>query len=217
MTFSGSDTPLTTVPAEFAVLDYQPGNMARLRNSMKKALLEEGLWEDEAEAMLNTWKLSYFQSPGLRLFFTLPRVWTDEVLPLDVSEPAETVRAMIGRIEIVAPGQRMLLKQLAHSPISKTSWLSEELGKFPPKKRREMWRQLIEGKQSLDDFDLRVPNDYRTFLKLGRFRDALILDELARRPTEALKKFVKNYRLNFQASTTAGYSDPRPVRPVSSN
>jgi hypothetical protein len=214
LTFTGKSMSLATIPAQFVESDYEAGNMIRLRASMKKALLAEGLFEDEAEAMLNTWKLSYFQSPGLRLFFTLPRDWTDEVLPLTVSEQSDVVRAMIGRIEIVTPKQRTLLKQLAQSPVSDTSWLSQELAKLAPEKQGEAWAQLIEGKRSVDDYDLQVPEDYRTFLSIGRFRDALVLNELEQRPTATLQNFVKNYRLHFQAAAAPKNANPRPARPV---
>ncbi|MEM7391177.1 MAG: hypothetical protein AAF492_02425 [Verrucomicrobiota bacterium] len=83
----------------------QPGgNLTALRKEMLDALIDEGLYRDEAEAMLNTWEASYFQTSGLRLFFTLPQTWTDRVLPLKVSgyDKTEVVRAMIGRIEMMA-------------------------------------------------------------------------------------------------------------------
>jgi hypothetical protein len=37
--------------------------------SMKESLMQAGLFAEEADAMLNTWELSYFKSPGWRLFF----------------------------------------------------------------------------------------------------------------------------------------------------
>ncbi len=56
--------------------------------------------------MLKTWEESYFQSWGLRLFYVVPREWTDRHLPLRVSGEVEITRAMIGRIELVTPEQR---------------------------------------------------------------------------------------------------------------
>ena len=157
---------------------------------------------DEAEAKLNTWKLSYFESPGLRLFFTLPRVWTDDVLPLSVSTEADIVRAMIGRIEIVTPKQRALLRQLAHSPISSTAWVGQELEKLPRAQRSEIWDQLIKSNKSLDDFKLQVPQDYRAFLNLGRFREALVLNELQQRPTKIQTSSSKPFKRRPVASTS---------------
>jgi len=56
-----------------------------------------------------------FSSPGTRLFFILPVEWTDSVLPLHISEPADIKRVMVGRIELVSPEQRGLLKLLGNS------------------------------------------------------------------------------------------------------
>src|SRR5205823_3086057 len=59
----------------FAERDYGPEKLAELRRAMKRSLLAAGLYGDEAEAMLETWKASYFQTPGLRLFYIVPDEW----------------------------------------------------------------------------------------------------------------------------------------------
>lgn len=102
------------MPAEFS--DYSRGNVDLLREEMKAGLIAEGLFPREAEAMLETWKDSYFQSRGLRLFYFVPRAWTDGHLPLKVSPRAEVTRAMIGRIELVTPAQRRTLERLVQMP-----------------------------------------------------------------------------------------------------
>ena len=42
-----------------------------------------------------------------------------------------------------------------------------------------------------------MPADYRAYLSLGRFRNALINDEVRNRPTEPLRQFVRNYELEL--------------------
>jgi hypothetical protein len=79
--------------------DYQAEGAKLLRASLKRALLRQGLYSDEAEAMLNTWKASYFEKPGLRLFYIVPHEWTDYFLPLKFSVPARVNRAIVGRID----------------------------------------------------------------------------------------------------------------------
>jgi hypothetical protein len=76
-------------------------NLEALRASMKAALIEDGLFADEAQAMLNTWKHSYFEKPGLRVFYVVPREWTDYFLPLEFSVPASVNRVIIGRIDLL--------------------------------------------------------------------------------------------------------------------
>jgi hypothetical protein len=82
----------------FSADDYH--DAAALRGSLKRALIAQGLFADEAEAMLNTWKLSYFQKPGLRVFYIVPREWTDYFLPLEFSVPASVSRVIVGRIDL---------------------------------------------------------------------------------------------------------------------
>ncbi len=86
---------------DFGNGDFAPERLKELRASLKSALIREGLYADEAEAMLNTWRLSYFEKPGLRLFYMVPRAWLDYFLPLEFSVPARVNRALIGRIELL--------------------------------------------------------------------------------------------------------------------
>jgi hypothetical protein len=53
-----------------------------------------------AEAMLETWNESYFQTPGLRVFYVVPPEWTAYFLPLQVSVPHELTRVLVGRIDL---------------------------------------------------------------------------------------------------------------------
>jgi hypothetical protein len=80
--------------------DYAPDGVKPLRASLKRSLINHGLFADEAEAMLNTWKKSYFEKPGLRVFYLVPREWTDYFLPLDISVPARVNRVIVGRIDL---------------------------------------------------------------------------------------------------------------------
>ncbi len=82
-----------TVNSEFSPGQYGKENTAALRKSMREALIADGLFADEADAMLNTWELSYFKSAGMRLFFIVPHAWTDHYLPLKISVPHGMCRA----------------------------------------------------------------------------------------------------------------------------
>jgi len=74
-----------------------------LRREMKAMLINGGLYEKEAEAMLNTWRDSWFEE-GLRLFYLLPRKTTDAILPLSIAPaPVEIVRVLVGRTELITP------------------------------------------------------------------------------------------------------------------
>jgi len=87
-------------PKEFDVDAY----VANASASVEEALVESGLYEDEARAMVNTWQRSYFLTPGMRLLYVVPRSWTDELLPIRIEpQPDELVRTLVGRIEVFTP------------------------------------------------------------------------------------------------------------------
>lgn len=121
------------MPAVFS--GHSRENLEKLRVEMRDELLREGLFPKEAEAMLNTWEDSYFRSRGLRLFYLVPRGWTDRHLPLKITPKAEVVRAMIGRIEVVTPAQRRSLESIVELGVVNPSDLPGGyylLGRFAP-------------------------------------------------------------------------------------
>jgi hypothetical protein len=78
-------------------------NIDSLILDLKQTLIAAGLYEREAEAMIKTWRTSWFEE-GLRVFYVLPRETTDAVLPIDVDpKPAQMVRVLVGRAEVITP------------------------------------------------------------------------------------------------------------------
>jgi hypothetical protein len=85
-----------------------------LYRAVSTGLAKCGLTDAEARSMVETWWHSYFESPGLRVFWVLPREKTDQLLPLDVSPaPSELVRVLVGRSEVLRPRQEMEWQKLA--------------------------------------------------------------------------------------------------------
>lgn len=71
---------------------------------MPAALMEAGLTAKEAAAMLATWKESYFDAPGLRVFWIVPRAFTDRILPISITPaPGKLERVLVGRSEVLTP------------------------------------------------------------------------------------------------------------------
>ena len=185
---SDAGAVLTTLSSRFEESDYKAIHVEQLRQQMYESLVAEGLFEDEAYAMLRTWDRAYFQKPGLRVFFTVPRQWTDFRLPLQITAPAEIKRVMMGRIELISPEQRALLDRLGQTAISDGSWV------------KEIWnsphaRSFATGHSDFGDLGVTIPPDYQMYLALGRFRNALLLQEVRERPTESLRKFISTYKL----------------------
>jgi hypothetical protein len=80
---------------------------------VQTALANSGLYPDEAQAMVNTWRDSWFTDDGVRVLYLLPRPWTDEILPLTLTPaPAELTRVMVGRAEVITPQVETNLFQL---------------------------------------------------------------------------------------------------------
>lgn len=79
------------------------GKVEALRQQMKAMLVVHGLYEREANAMLDTWHDSWFEE-GLRVFYIMPRSATDEILPIRIEpQPARLVRVLVGRTELITP------------------------------------------------------------------------------------------------------------------
>jgi hypothetical protein len=81
---------------------------------MARALVDAGLYEKEARAMVRTWEDQWFAEEGTRVLYLLPRAWADRTLPLRVSpQPDQIVRVMVGRTELITPSvEREIEKQI---------------------------------------------------------------------------------------------------------
>jgi hypothetical protein len=74
-----------------------------LKRELLQVLVAEGLYQEEAAAMLETWRDSWFEE-GTRLFYIPSKEVVDEILPLDVRPvPVDVARVFVGRLELVTP------------------------------------------------------------------------------------------------------------------
>ncbi|HKV63975.1 MAG TPA: hypothetical protein VJO16_18855 [Candidatus Acidoferrum sp.] len=93
------------VLTEEAILD-QPelnANIDDLARDLAGILVAQGLYQDEAQAMVETWRSSWFEE-GSRLLYIVPSAFVNEVLPLSIKPaPAQTVRVFVGRLELITP------------------------------------------------------------------------------------------------------------------
>ncbi|MEX2027187.1 MAG: hypothetical protein WEH44_07795, partial [Pirellulaceae bacterium] len=169
--------------------DYSTDNKERLHQAMHAALVADGLFADEATALLSTWQRAYFTSPGLRVFYLVPRSWTDFYLPISITPRPELVRTMMGRIELVSDEQRQILGQLADLPIGKGEWVYE----IPASPALE---KFLAGRADFGDLGVPIPKEYQLYMQLGRFRNALVTAEEARRPSPSLTQFINAYHLH---------------------
>jgi hypothetical protein len=210
---------LAHTPADFAPGDYSAGNLDKLKAALLSALVSEGLYNDEAQALLNTWEVSYFKSTGLRVFFLVPRAWTDFYLPLEISQPADINRVMVGRIELVTPRQRQDLAAISRFSANQIQQeyvrfyssfvgrlLSAVTNQVSEQEMHELNQEMAEvsaGQKPLASF-ASIPKTYQTYLDLGRFRNALVLEAAKAHSTKGLTGFIATYRLQAYQPVETG-------------
>ena len=86
-------------------------DMYSLQQTVVDLLVAQGLYQDEAEAMFETWRDSWFEE-GSRLLYVVPRSFVDSILPLSIRPaPSETTRVFVGRLELITPATRGAVEQ----------------------------------------------------------------------------------------------------------
>jgi hypothetical protein len=86
------------------------GSLDSLYSTLEGMLISQGLFADEAHAMLETWKSSWFEE-GSRLIYIVPRPFVDSVLPLHINPaPAGITRVFVGRLELVTPSTQKVVE-----------------------------------------------------------------------------------------------------------
>ncbi|MGA2979560.1 MAG: hypothetical protein ABSD76_08215 [Terriglobales bacterium] len=86
------------------------GSVEALCGELAGILVGQGLYPDEAHAMVETWRDSWFEE-GSRLIYIVPRRFIDNVLPLTINPaPGQIVRVFVGRLEIVTPSTARAVK-----------------------------------------------------------------------------------------------------------
>jgi len=85
--------------------------MDSLKQTVEDMLIAQGLYQDEAQAMFETWRDSWFEE-GSRLLYIVPREFVDSVLPLSINpSPAQIVRVFVGRMELVTLATQRAVEQ----------------------------------------------------------------------------------------------------------
>lgn len=79
------------------------GNTEDLGRELEGMLVAQGLYQDEAHAMVETWRGSWFEE-GSRLIYLVPADSVNRILPLSIHPaPAQIARVFVGRMELVTP------------------------------------------------------------------------------------------------------------------
>lgn len=82
--------------------DLKPFSVEAM-SDFESILESQGLYADEANAMIQTWRGSWLEE-GSHLFYIVPRRFVDTILPLSINPaPGQIVRVFVGRLELITP------------------------------------------------------------------------------------------------------------------
>lgn len=111
---SAASSAATTIDPNTQPFDVLVDVRKRAMQDMAAELVKQGLYEKEAQAMVNTWQDQWYAEEGTRVLYLLPRAWTDRTLQLQVTpQPDSVVRVMVGRAELITPAvDREIRKQI---------------------------------------------------------------------------------------------------------
>jgi hypothetical protein len=77
------------------------GTLAALHRDLAKLLIDQGLYAKEAEAMINTWRDTWFEE-GTRVLYIVPKPTVEAMLPLTIAPaPQATSRVFVGRMDVI--------------------------------------------------------------------------------------------------------------------
>jgi hypothetical protein len=79
-------------------------SVEKLSAALVDRLMQKGLYEKEARAMVKTWRSAWFGEEGTRILYFLPDRSTHELLPLKVvPKPVSLLRVLVGRHDVLTP------------------------------------------------------------------------------------------------------------------
>jgi len=116
-----------TIEKETGINPQWAYDAAVLESQLKNVLAENGLHEREAQAMVDTWRDSWFEE-GSRLFYIVPRQNVESILPLHIQPaPQQIERVFVGRMELITPAVQDDVKRAVDSNDRRTL---EKYGRF---------------------------------------------------------------------------------------
>jgi hypothetical protein len=100
-------------PGEMSLAPPEPtATFESLSRDLEDILTAQGLYPDEARAMIETWRDSWFEG-GSRLFYIVPTHFVNAILPLTINPaPSQTVRVFVGRIELITPATTQAVEKI---------------------------------------------------------------------------------------------------------
>jgi len=113
------------------------GDFQQLRQDLAGELAGFGLYKKEAEAMVETWRDSWFED-GTRVLYVYPRNQVDTLLPLSITpKPTAIDRVFVGRVEVLSPWtQQTIRTAIGNSDVAALTKFGRFLNPFLDQIRR---------------------------------------------------------------------------------
>jgi hypothetical protein len=133
---------------------------------LEASLISSGLYPEEAHAMLESWKDSWFEE-GSRLIYIVPNSFVEKILPLSIQpQPAKVQRVFIGRMELLTPATQSAIETAVSSHDELTL---AKYGRFLAPMIEEMLRKNPDSRYK-DDLSAALEYIYRTYLARNTLR-----------------------------------------------
>ena len=131
-----------------------------LLSDLQASLISSGLYPEEAHAMLESWKDSWFEE-GSRLIYIVPNSFVENILPLSIEpQPATVHRVFVGRMELLTPATQNAVETAVSSHDDLTL---AKYGRFLAPMIEEMLRKDPDSRYK-DDLSAALEYNYRTYL-----------------------------------------------------
>jgi hypothetical protein len=130
---------------------------------LQQLLMTNHLYPEEASAMIETWRDSWFEE-GTRLFYIVPRSVIDSILPLDINPPADdVVRVFVARTEVFTPAME---SEIANALLNGDGTALRKYGRF----LEAIGRAIVANAASADRplLEQRLQNVFSTMRTLDR-------------------------------------------------
>jgi hypothetical protein len=153
---------------EGAILDppVLDASLDSLLSDLQASLISSGLYPEEAHAMLESWKDSWFEE-GSRLIYIVPNAFVEKILPLSIEpEPANIQRVFVGRMELLTPATQSAIETAVSSHDELTL---AKYGRFLAPMIEETLRKNSDSRYK-DDLSAALVYIYGTYLTQNALR-----------------------------------------------
>ncbi len=112
----------------------------KLGDAVAALLIEQGLYEKEAKAMVKTWSQDWFGDEGTRVLYVVAQPVTDGLLPIKIDpKPEQIVRVLVGRHDLLTPEREHEVDLLVRQLNGASNQASEAADRLMNKMGRYRW------------------------------------------------------------------------------